>query len=143
MSHSDIWLALDYGKARIGVAIGQALTRHARPLTVVRCNNGEPDWHALDQLIQEWRPGVVVVGKPMHADGRASAMTKAAEQFSVQLATRYDIPIQMHDERLTSKLAEAQFAEARKQGKAKAKDARQLDAVAACIILESWISEQQ
>lgn len=143
MNQTGIWLALDYGKARIGVAIGQALTGNARPLTVVRCNAGEPDWHTLDQLIQEWRPNIIVIGRPAHADGTASAITKATERFSAALSTRYDVQIEMHDERLTSKVAEAQFAEARKQGRARAKDAKQLDALAACIILESWICEQQ
>lgn len=143
MSDSGIWLALDYGNARIGVAIGQALTGNARPLTVVRCGRGEPDWHTLDQLIQEWMPDVIVLGRPLHADGTPSDITKVVEQFSAALTSRYDVRVEMHDERLTSKAAEAHFAEARQQGKAKAKDAQQLDAVAACIILESWISEQR
>ncbi len=143
MPQANIWLALDYGSARIGVAIGQTLTSSARPLTVVNCNAGEPDWQILDKLVQEWRPAVIVVGRPLHADGASSALTKAATRFSSELATRYDARIEMHDERLTSKAAESHFAEARRQGKARAKDAQQLDAVAACIILESWISEQK
>ncbi len=142
MAATGIWLALDFGFARIGVAIGQALTGIARPLAVLRCSKGEPDWNRLDQMVKEWRPNIIVVGRPLHADGAASEMTKAAEQFSAAVSSRYHIKVEMHDERLTSKAAESHFAEARKQGKAKAKQARQLDAVAACIILESWMSEQ-
>ncbi len=142
MSSTGIWLGLDFGFSRIGAAIGQALTGSARPLTVIRCNQGEPDWDGLDRLVREWRPDVIIVGRPLHTDGAASDMTSAAEKFSAALRSRYHVQVEMHDERLTSKAAESHFAEARKQGKAKAKHARQLDAVAACIILESWMSEQ-
>jgi len=143
MNTAAIWLGLDFGRARIGVAIGQSFTGDARPLTVVHCHQGEPDWHQLDQVINQWQPHIIVIGRPLHKDGKPSKITEAVEQFSTTVSARYHIPIEMHDERLTSKAAESQFAEARQQGRAKAKAVKQLDAVAACIILESWISEQQ
>lgn len=143
MSISAIWLAFDFGHARTGVAIGQSITGDARPLTVLRRVQGNPDWQTIDTLIQQWKPTTIVVGRPQHADGKSSKMTKAAESFAATLSGRYDMPVVMHDERLTSKIAESEFADARRAGKAKAKDSQQLDAMAACIILESWINEHK
>lgn len=137
-----IWLGFDYGRARIGVAIGQSLTRRARPLKTIRAFNGEPEWQTMDKLVKEWQPRAAVIGYPLRIDGSETDISRAAKHFAEQLGERYRIATELHDERLTSKAAEQEFALAREQGLAKKNQAGGLDAVAAALILESWLQEQ-
>ena len=134
-------LAYDYGKARIGVAVGQALTCSAQPLAVVSCREGNPDWPALDRLRQEWRPTRLLVGKPLNLDDSESAMSRAAAAFAQALTGRYGLPVSLHDERLSSREARQRFAERRAGGLARAGQAGAMDAIAAAVILESWLGE--
>jgi putative holliday junction resolvase len=138
---SGICLAFDHGGARIGVAVGQTLTGSARPLTMLKARQGKPDWHKIDQLIEEWQPAAVIVGLPLHSDGSESDSSKAARAFAAALAARSEIAVQLHDERLTSKDAEQRFAEARRSGHVRAGKVTQMDAIAAAIILQSWLLE--
>jgi putative Holliday junction resolvase len=141
-NNSGICLAFDHGGARIGVAVGQLLTASARPLTTIKARQGEPDWLNIDKLMQEWQPAAVVIGLPLHADGSASNSSKAARAFASSLTTRYGIAVHLHDERLSSKDAEQRFAEARRSGQVRAGKAAQMDAMAAAIILESWMQDK-
>jgi len=138
---TEIWLGFDYGAARIGVAVGQSLTATARPLTTIRAAHGKPDWSGIDKLMQEWRPAAVVIGLPLHADGAESDSSKAARSFADQISARYSTAIHLQDERYSSKEAEQRFAEARRSGQARAGKAVQMDAMAAAIILESWLRD--
>jgi len=132
-------LAYDYGLARIGVAVGQALTNSAQPLAVVSCSDGHPDWAAMDRLCREWRPTRLLVGKPLNLDDSESAMSRAAAAFAETLAGRYGLPVSLHDERLSSREARQRFAERRASGLARAGQAGAMDAIAAAVILESWL----
>ncbi len=136
-----LYLAFDHGGARIGVATGQTLTGTARPLTTVSAKQGQPDWGVIDQLLQEWRPAAVIIGLPLHNDGSESDSSKAARAFAAELARRHAIEVQFHDERLSTRAAEQHFAEARRRGQARASQAAQMDAMAAAIMLESWLQE--
>ncbi len=125
-------MGFDYGSKRIGVAVGQTLTATARPLAIVRVKNQQIDWAHITALIQEWQPDALIVGIPKHADGSDSTSTLAARRFSRQLQGRYQLPVHTIDERLSS------IAAAQRISPNKRKD---LDAVAAQIILETWLSE--
>ena len=130
-------LGFDFGRARIGVAVGEAITGAARPLRTLPTRQQRPDWDAIARLIAEWRPDWLVVGVPRHADDTASAMTTAALRFSRQLHGRFHLPVATMDERLSSWEAEQrEFATA---GRRPAQDTL-LDAQAAAIILESWFN---
>ncbi|MEJ8567069.1 Holliday junction resolvase RuvX [Elongatibacter sediminis] len=131
-------LGFDYGMRRIGVAVGQFATRTASPLQTV-AHRDAPDWDALDRLIREWRPNALVVGLPLNDKGEETDLSRAARRFGGALAKRYGLPCRFADERLTSKAAEAQFAEMRARGSARRKHAQRLDAMAAQIILENWL----
>ncbi|KHD11587.1 Holliday junction resolvase [Candidatus Thiomargarita nelsonii] len=124
-------MGFDYGSKRIGVAVGQTLTATARPLAIVRIKNQQIDWTHITALIQEWQPDALVVGLPKHADGSDSTSTIAARRFSRQLQGRYQLPVHTIDERLSSIAAAQRISPNRKD----------LDAVAAQIILETWLSE--
>jgi len=137
---SGIYLAFDFGLRRIGVAAGQTQTRTASAVDTVR-HADEPDWPAIDTLVREWRPVGLVVGLPLDAEGNDTDMSKAARRFAEALSERYDRPVHLSDERLTSKAADEAFVTMRAGGQSKRKDAARLDALAARIILENWLAE--
>ena len=76
------YLGFDFGLKRIGVAIGQSLTRQARPLTVLRAAECIPNWSDIENLINEWQINALVVGIPVHMDGRAQPIGQKALAFA-------------------------------------------------------------
>jgi putative Holliday junction resolvase len=137
-SISGYILGFDFGFRRIGVAVGQTATHTASSLeTVSRAQ--QPDWSAIDRLVKEWRPVLLLVGLPLGAEGEETDMSRAARSFGRSLQKRYSIPVEYADERLSSRVAESRFAELRASGGLRRKDASQLDAMAAQVILENWL----
>lgn len=130
-------LGFDFGSKRIGVAVGQSVTGSASPLGTVAVRDGAPDWPAIDRLVQEWRPGSLVVGLPYNMDLSEQDMTQRARQFAAQLQQRYPAPVHTVDERLSSREAEARLKEWRQQGRRRV-SREDIDGAAACVILESW-----
>jgi len=131
-------LSFDFGRRRIGVAVGQAHTGTATALETIA--NGEcPDWAAIARLVEEWRPSLFLVGLPLSEDGEETPMSAECRTFGAQLSERFKIQVRYCDERLTSIDAERQFAGMRANGRARRKDASRLDALAAKIILENWL----
>jgi putative Holliday junction resolvase len=131
-------IAFDFGHRRIGVAVGQTLTRSANALAVVSFAD-KPDWQTITGILNEWTPVGLVVGLPLSADGGETEMSKRAQRFGRQLNGRYGIPVMYEDERLSSFSAEQRFVEARAKGGMRRKDAALKDAMAAQIILENWL----
>ncbi len=129
-------IAFDFGLKHIGVAVGQTLTRTARGVNTLAARQGKPNWSAATKLIDEYQPFVVVVGLPLNMDGSVSQMAARARVFSEQLARRTEAEIVLHDERLTSATAKADFEDAKAVGKASTEHE-----LAACLILESWLNE--
>ena len=125
-------LAFDYGEKRIGVAIGNALTRQARALVVVPNRNREYRFEAVGKLIGEWKPDALVVGLPCHPDGTPHQMTRLAKRFGNQLNGRFNLPVAWVDERYSSVAADLDMRDA---GVA----AEMRDAEAACIILQQYL----
>ncbi|MBB5445153.1 MULTISPECIES: Holliday junction resolvase RuvX [unclassified Paraburkholderia] len=125
-------LAFDYGEKRIGVAVGNSLTRRARPLVVVQNRSKEYRFEALGKLIAEWKPDALVVGLPMHPDGTPHERTQLAKRFGNQLNGRFNLPVTWVDERYSSVEAEAEI----RAGNARAD---MLDAEAASIILQQYL----
>ena len=128
-------LGFDYGEKRIGIAVGQGVTRTATALCTLTARDNMPDWERISALIEEWRPAALVVGLPRHADGSDSAMTRAARAFAQQLEGRYRLPVHLMDERLSSQAAAALQQE---DHQARAG----LDAIAARIILQDWLDTE-
>ena len=69
-------LGFDYGRKRIGVAVGQCVTQSATALATVSARDGKPDWTAITRLLEEWKPDALVVGIPYHMDGSEQDMTR-------------------------------------------------------------------
>ena len=138
MRASGYILGFDFGLRRIGVAVGQFTTMTATSLETVG-HGKTPDWIVIDRLVGEWKPSQVVVGLPLSRHGDETDMSRAARKFGARLHERYSLDVNFADERLSSRAAASRFAELRAQGNRKKKHAGQLDAMAAQIILESWI----
>ena len=99
-------LAMDYGRARIGLAIGDEQTSLARPLgTLVRVNRNE-DMRRLRELIREHAVRQVVVGLPLRLDGTRGEMAEEAARFARRVGKQLGVAVEMVDERLTSWEAE-------------------------------------
>jgi len=139
-TRGEVVIGIDYGDRRIGLATGNTLTGTARPLTTLG-NRGALD-ERLGEIVAEWRPRRLIVGLPLTPDGGDSALTGRARAFAARLAADFpDLQVCLHDERYTSRQAEAQFAEARRAGRARRGQAGALDGVAAALIVESWLAE--
>ena len=128
-------IGFDYGLRKIGVAIGQTVTASASPLATVRSRGEKPDWPRIEALIREWQPEAAVVGLPFNMDDTETVIAPRARRFARQLQGRFGLPVHLVDERLTS-------IEARHRlGRAEGAEAV-VDAVAAKLILETWLSER-
>lgn len=132
LSHSSalsgVLLGFDFGLRRIGVAVGQTITRTATPEAIVNSKDGKPDWEHLSKLFARWKPVAIVVGLPMRLDGSEQALTQPARKFGQRLSGRYHCPVFYMQEQLSSIEAESRHL---KQ--------THIDDHAAQIILENWL----
>lgn len=131
----------DVGSRITGVAIGNTLTSSARALTTVIVREGEPDWSRLDTLHKEWLPDTLVVGLPLTLDGAEQPASRRARRFADQLHHRYNLPVVLVDERHSSQEAARRFASARAAGLKRRRDAAEIDAEAAAVILDHWLAD--
>lgn len=127
-------LGFDYGTRKIGIAVGQTITGTASALETLLPVKNQPDWQRISQLIKEWKPDALVVGHPLNVDDSATDATDAALRFSRQLEGRYQLRVYLADERFTS-------SEARSRLGRKQRVLEFYDAIAAKLILETWLSE--
>lgn len=136
-------LGFDYGTKHIGVAVGQELTGTSTPLATLPSRYENPDWGTISRLIEEWRPAALVVGIPLNMDGTDQPMTKAARRFARRLEGRFRLPVHLADERLSSveagRLLHGHDADA---GTRRARRRRELDEVAAHLILQTYFSQR-
>lgn len=128
-----LWLGFDFGARRIGVAVGQTVTGTARPLAVLPTLRGQPDWPAIERLIDQWRPEGVVVGVPYRDDGSAYPISLQAERFARQLQGRFALRVEKVDERLSSYEASLRLGFDKRTAA--------VDAGAAAVILETWFAD--
>jgi putative Holliday junction resolvase len=132
-------LAFDFGKKRIGVAIGNTAVGVAHPLATVDSEVTERRFALIGQLIQTWQPVLLVVGLPLHSDGTVHELTQLSQRFARRLSGRFNIKVIMKDERYTSETASATLREAGITGR---KQKAVLDQIAAQQILQSFFDEQ-
>lgn len=128
-------LGFDYGPRKIGIAVGQTVTASASPLTTLRSRDRRPDWEGIAELIREWQPNALVVGLPYNMDDTEAEWAEAAKRFARQLHGRFGLAVHLVDERLTSREARRQLGRA-------ATSLAVVDAMAARLILETWLCEQ-
>jgi putative Holliday junction resolvase len=132
-------LAFDFGTRRIGVAVGEATTGLAHPLTTIAAERKDERFGAIGKLIDEWHPTLLLIGVPTHSDGSEHAMTASAQRFARSLEGRFGIAVALADERYTTHAA----GEALRTAGLSARDARSVrDSVAAQLILQSWLDQR-
>jgi len=131
-------LAFDFGAKRIGVAVGESRLRIAHPVATIPAPDRRTRFAAIEQLIAEWRPDLLVVGLPAHMDGNEHEMSRRCRNFARSLEGRFRIPVHLVDERLSSRAAQSALAEA---GAAHRRRKAALDPVAAQLILQSFFDE--
>ncbi len=130
---SGTLLGFDYGPRKIGIAVGQTLTRSATPLETLRAVREKPDWDGISRLIREWQPEALILGMPYNMDDTEVEWAPKIHRFARQLEGRYHLPVHLADERLSSMEARSRMA---------GNPSREaVDAMAAKLILETWLSE--
>lgn len=130
-------VAIDYGRARIGLASGQMITKTATPIGTVPAYDGEPDLHELDKIIQRWNPTDIVVGLPLDTRGLDTDITKDARAFAKLVEERYNKPTHLINEAYSTREARWRLEEVKQKKVSHLK----VDAMAACVILETWMAE--
>ena len=118
-------IAFDFGKRRIGVAIGNTLTCSARPLKIIDAKDKKNCFIRIAELIQTWSPDYLVVGLPIYPDGSKHPFSGQCFRFAGQLSQKFSLKVVMEDERWSSALAKVDGPD---------------DAVAAAIILEGVLN---
>lgn len=103
--------AFDFGVKRIGIAMGNTLIRQAQPVKVIHAVDNATRFGAIAALLQEWQPGLLVVGLPLHPDGAEHEMTARCRKFANQLHGRFNLPVELVDERYSSAVIGAQRGE--------------------------------
>jgi putative Holliday junction resolvase len=134
-------LGFDYGSKRIGIAVGQELTRNANGLRTLHNTHSGPDWPAIDDLIKQWQPELLVVGMPHNMDDSPHPLADSVRNFGKQLEQRYNLPVVWIDEKLSSLEAEQQLAHSGKS-RADKRDKANIDKLAAAVILQTWLNSQ-
>lgn len=122
-------MAFDYGTRRVGVAVGNSVSKSGQPLKTIAAPNVDILFQEIGNLISEWEPKGLVVGLPTHPDGTAHEMTGKAKRFGNQLHGRFGLPVAWVDERYTSVVLE---------GDPQMRD--NLDAQSAALILEQYFA---
>ncbi|MGQ0442262.1 MAG: Holliday junction resolvase RuvX [Methylophilaceae bacterium] len=128
-------LAFDFGEKRIGIAVGETVLKAAHALTSIASEVNDVRFAGIAQLIDEWRPNLLIVGLPTHLDGTAHQLTQLAKKFARRLEGRFNLPVILIDERLSSAEAAHQLAMA---GVKSRQQKTMIDAVAAQVILQSY-----
>jgi len=138
-----IVLGFDFGNKRIGIATGDTVTGTAAPYGAVSQTTRGIDWSAIERLIAQFKPELLVVGSPRHADGTESALSGAADRFAQELARRAGLPVERCDEYGSSIEATQALREARRAGSHAHRLQRgDVDGAAAAIILQRWLQAE-
>ena len=122
-------IAFDYGEKKIGVAVGQTSTNTSSPLQIIFNKDNKTNWTSISSLLDEWKPDLILLGKPLNMDGSDSEIMKKVDKFYKELKSIYDTDIEFVDERLTT-------FEAREILKDEKHD--NVDAHAAKILIDNW-----
>ncbi len=131
-------LAFDFGEKFTGVAVGESSVGVAHPLGLIAVQGSAARMDATAALVDEWKPGFLVVGLPLSMDGTEHELTRRCRRFARQLQARFGLPVKLVDERLTSAAAEETLRAAGKGGR---KHKLRAHEVSAQIILQSYFDD--
>lgn len=133
-------VGVDLGTKRIGVAICDAAGTVATPYeTIARSGNAVRDRQEIARIVEEVGAEIVVVGLPISLDGRRGPAADAAAAEAEALAAVLPVPVELHDERLTTVSAERSL---RAQGVKGPRRRQMIDQVAAAVMLQAWLERR-
>ncbi len=135
-------IAFDFGLRRIGVAVGQQVTKSASAIGVVSNSSAGPDWQGIERIIADWQPARLIVGVPSHADGTPSKLTARVVRFMDDLR-RYGRPVEATDENYSSREAGKMLAQQRALGLRGQVRKENIDSTAAVLIAERWLGKAE
>jgi putative Holliday junction resolvase len=139
-----IVLAFDFGLKRIGVAVGDTISRSAAPRRPLVCPASGPDWTAIQREITSLGPDLLLVGAPYNDDGTPSGVAPAADRFAAELASRSGLQVLRWDERYSSVEAADELRSRRASGERRRRlQPGDIDSAAAAVILGSWLQQRQ
>ena len=127
-------VAFDFGEKKIGVAVGQTSTYTSSPLQVIFNNHDKVNWNEISVLLKEWKPELILVGKPLNMDGTDSEIMKKVDIFYKKLKSLYDAKFEYVDERLTTFEARDILKE---------NNVETVDANAAKILIDNWFNKNK
>lgn len=125
---SETLLAFDFGLKRIGVAVGNTITRQAQALEIITAATNDGKFIEIAKLVASWQPAVCIVGLPMHPDGAENEMTQRCQRFANQLQGRFGVATVLVDERYSSAVLNAKRGE-------------RIDDQAAALILQQYFDQ--
>mgnify|MGYP001283562267 FL=1 len=127
-------ISFDFGTKKIGVAVGQTETKTSSPLQIVFSKNNSVNWDEIESIVNEWKPNLILVGKPLNMDGSDSDMMEKVDIFYKKKEKISKIPCKYVDERLTSFEARESLTEIKKD---------LIDAHAAKILIDQWFNNNE
>ena len=132
-------MGLDVGSKRIGVAVSDPLGITAQGLDTIQRRNKRQDFEELARVLREYNVQEIVVGYPLRLSGSEGVQSEKMRQFADELRHRFQLPVHLWDERLTSRQANRILRDAdlsiRKRSQA-------VDRMAAVLILQSWMDSR-
>jgi putative Holliday junction resolvase len=131
-------LALDYGEKRIGLAVTDPLNMFAYPLVTI--NNDSKFWDEFSSIIRDYKIVKIIMGNPLKESGAFSNVTSPVLKFKEEIEKKFSLPVELVDERYTSKIAQQRIMES-VSSKKKRKDKSLIDKNAAAILLEDYLSK--
>ncbi|MGB2832733.1 MAG: Holliday junction resolvase RuvX [Methylotenera sp.] len=131
-------LGFDFGEQRIGVAVGEHVLATANPLITIDSESNEVRFEAINKLVKEWQPKLLIVGLPLSLDGAETHVTQLCKKFARRLNGRFNLPVILIDERYSSVEASDLLNQSGIKGRAQKE---MLDQIAAQTILQSYFNE--
>jgi putative Holliday junction resolvase len=130
---------LDVGSKTIGLAVSDPLGITAQGLPTIRRQNKRLDFEALERVIRDYEVAEVVVGYPLRMSGASGTQSEKMARFAEELRERFEIPVHLWDERLTSAEANRLLRDTEMSIQRRGKV---VDKLAAVLILQSWMEAQ-
>ena len=133
-------LALDYGEARIGVAVSDPTGAFAQPVeTIAARGKGAAPLDRIATLAREYGVGRIVVGLPLRFDGSSGPQAERTRAFGARVERRTGLPVDYFDERWSSEQARRAL---RDSGVKARKQKGRVDPIAASLILQAWMDRE-
>jgi len=132
-------MALDYGLVRIGIALSDLTQTIANGVETYQRTSLQKDLAHLDQFIKENNVGKIIMGLPLNMDGSESSQTLKTKEFAELLKEKFNLEVELLDERLTSMLAEKVLLSA---DVSRQKRKNVIDKMSATIILQDYLDRQ-